>query len=153
MLWMGIWVHPYSVALVPGGVGLKKIRVLLSPSEVVWSWLILQTHLECIPHPYHMYTKCVSTLICCGWAYGSALTLLLLFQVRYDFRKIRVLLSLSDILRSWLMLQTHLGCIPHPYHMYKESFSTLICRGYGHMGAPLHCYACAGREWIFGNLG
>jgi hypothetical protein len=33
---------------------------------------------DCIPHPYHMYTKCFSTLICCGWTYGCTLTLLYL---------------------------------------------------------------------------
>jgi hypothetical protein len=46
-----------------------------SLSDAVMSWLRLQTHLESTPHPCHMYTKCFSTLIRCGWAYGCTLTL------------------------------------------------------------------------------
>ena len=26
--------------------------------------------IDCIPQPYHLYTKCFRTLISCGWAYG-----------------------------------------------------------------------------------
>ncbi len=93
----------------------KKLGEWLSPSDVVMSWLRLQTHLECISHPYHMYTKCFSTLICCGWACGCTLTRLCLFMPGVDFRKIGVGLSLSDVVMSCLRLQTHLECIPHPY--------------------------------------
>jgi hypothetical protein len=50
--------------------------VWLSWSDVVMSWSRLQTPMKCIPHPYHMYTKCFSTLICCGWAHESTPTLL-----------------------------------------------------------------------------
>ena len=35
---------------------------------------MLQCPLDCIPHPYHMFTKCFCTLICCGWAYGCTLS-------------------------------------------------------------------------------
>jgi len=31
---------------------------------------------QCIPHLYQMYTKCLSYLICCGWAYGCVLATL-----------------------------------------------------------------------------
>ena len=150
MLWMGIWVHPYTVALVQveldfrengygwaqvilldhgwgskptwsafhihiiciqsvlapwnvvdghmgqplycyacaGGVGFQEKWVWLSLSDVAILWLRLQTHMECIPHPYYMYTKCFITWICCGWGYGSTLTLLLLRQVELEFSKI-----------------------------------------------------------------
>ncbi len=91
------------------------------------SWLRLQTHLECIPHPFYMYTQCFSTLICCGWAYVCALTLLCLRRLGEDFRKIWAGRSLSDIVMSWLRLQTCLQCIPHPFYMYTKCFSTLIC--------------------------
>jgi hypothetical protein len=40
---------------------------------IVVSWLRLQTPIDCIPHIYWMYTKCFSTLRCCGWAYGYTL--------------------------------------------------------------------------------
>ena len=124
-LWMGIWVHPYpfSVALVPGGwENFRKIRVWLSRSDVDMSWLRLQAQLECILHPYHMYTKCFSTFVCCGGAYGCALTLLCLCRPGVIFMKIGVGWSLSDVVMSWLRLQTHLEleCIPHPYHIYKK---------------------------------
>ena len=34
----------------------RKIELSPSPSDVVMSWLRLQTRLECIPHPCHIYT-------------------------------------------------------------------------------------------------
>ena len=55
------------------GVEFGNIELSPSPRDVVMSWLRLQTCLECIPHPCHMYTQCFSILICCGWAYGCTL--------------------------------------------------------------------------------
>jgi hypothetical protein len=37
------------------GVDFKKIYVGPGPSDVVRSWLRLQTHVDCIPHPFLMY--------------------------------------------------------------------------------------------------
>ncbi len=45
------------------GVDFRIIGVGLSPSDVVMSWLRLKTPIHCIPHPYHMYTKCFGTLM------------------------------------------------------------------------------------------
>ena len=115
------------------------IELRPSPSDVVMSWLRLQTRLECIPHPCHMYhTQCFSTLICCGWTYGCTLTLLHLCRSGVDFRKIELSPSPSDVVMSWswLRLQTRLECIPHPCHMYTQCFSTLICRGWVYGGTP-----------------
>ncbi len=70
MLWMDIWVHPYTVILVQVGVHFCKVGVWVRANGVVVSWLRLQTASYDIPHPYHMYTKCFSNLICCGWTYG-----------------------------------------------------------------------------------
>ena len=79
--------------------------VWLSPSDVVMSWLRLQTPVKCIPHPYHMYTKCFNILICCGWAHESTPTLLCLCNKwGGDFRKIGVWLSPSDVVMSWVHL-------------------------------------------------
>jgi hypothetical protein len=75
MLWMDIWVHPYTVLLV---LNFWKIGVWLRANGVVVSWLRLQTASDCVPHPYNMYKKCFSILICCGWTYGCTLTLLYL---------------------------------------------------------------------------
>jgi len=111
------------------GVDFRKIELSPSPSDVVMSWLRLQTHLECIPHPCHMYTKCFSTLICHGWAYGCTLTLLCMRRLGVYFGKL-AWLSWSDVVMSWLRLQTPVKCIPHPYHMYTKCFSTLICHGW-----------------------
>ncbi len=77
MLWMDIiWVHPYTVILVQVGMNILKVCVWVRLNVVVVSWLRLQTASEGITHPYHMYTKCFSTLICCGLKYGYTLTLL-----------------------------------------------------------------------------
>ena len=74
MLWMGIWVHPYLIYCA-GGVNFRENGAWpsLYLYDVVVSWLRLQTPNDCIPHPYWMYMKCLSTLRCCGWAYGCIL--------------------------------------------------------------------------------
>jgi hypothetical protein len=59
---------------------LGKLGVWLSPNDVVKSWLRLQSPVDCIPHPYHVYSKCFSTLMCCGWAYGCTLMLIHLWR-------------------------------------------------------------------------
>jgi hypothetical protein len=144
ILWMGIWVPPYTVMPVQVGSG-RKTGVGRSLSDVVMSWLRLQTHLESMPHPFHMYTKCFDTLICHGWAYVCALTLFCLCRLGVDFRKIGVSRSLSDVVMSWLRLQTCLECIPHPCHMYTKCFSTLICCGWAYGSAlTLFCLCRSG---------
>ena len=67
MLWMGIWVHPYTVTPVRVGVNFRKI------GDVVVSWSRLQTPKDCTPQPWHIYAKCFSSLRFCGWAYGYVL--------------------------------------------------------------------------------
>jgi hypothetical protein len=50
-------------------------------------------------------------------------------QVGVIFKKNGVRLSLNDVVVSWLRLHTPTDSIPHPFHMYAMSFSTLIsCR-------------------------
>jgi hypothetical protein len=43
MLWIGIWVHPYTVISVQVGAKYWKIGVRQSPNDIVVSWLRLQT--------------------------------------------------------------------------------------------------------------
>jgi hypothetical protein len=65
-----------AVIRVQVGVNFRGNVVWLSPSslyDVAVSWLRLQTPIDCIPHPYWMYTKCFSSLRWCGWAYGCIL--------------------------------------------------------------------------------
>jgi hypothetical protein len=69
------------------GMNFRKIGAWLSPSDFVVSWLSLQTPIDCIPHPYWMYTKCFSTLRCCGWAYGYTFMPLNIVQVGVDYKK------------------------------------------------------------------
>jgi hypothetical protein len=71
--WAYDWVHPYAVLHVQVGVNLRENGVWPSLYDVAVSWLRLQTPKDCIPHPYWMFKKCLSTLRCCGWAYGYAL--------------------------------------------------------------------------------
>ncbi len=67
-----------------------------------------------------------------------------LVQVGVDFRKIGVWLSLSEVVRSSLRLQTPVDGIPHPYYIYAKHFSTSLSCGWAYGSTPLHCYACAG---------
>ena len=129
MLWMGIWVHPYTVTLVQERMNFRKNGVWLSPSDVVRSWLRLKTTVDCIPFPDHMYIQSYITLLCCGWSYRFTLTLLCLCRWGWISRKIRVWLSLSDVVRSCLRLQTHLECITYPYHVFTKCYSTLLSCG------------------------
>jgi len=154
MLWMGKWVYPYTVTPGHARGGFWKIELSPSPSDVVMLWLRLQTHLKCIPHPCHTYTKRFITLICRGWAYGCTLTLLRLWKLGVYFGKL-AWLSWSDVVMSWLRFQTPAKCIPHPYQMYSKCFSTLIYCGWAHdMSPPLHCYAYAtSGGGILGKLG
>ncbi len=46
---------------------------LCSQNDVITSWLRLTATSNCFLHPYQTYTKYLSTLICCPWAYGSSL--------------------------------------------------------------------------------
>ena len=110
----------------------RKIGEGQSLSDVVISWLRLQTCLNYIPHPCHMYTQCFNTLICCGWAYGSTLTLLRLCSSGVDFRKIELSPSPSDVVMSWLRLQTRLEYIPNPCHLYTKCLITWICCGWAY---------------------
>ncbi len=63
MLWMGIWVHPYTVIPLQVTVNFSKIEVQLSLNGIVVSWSRLQTALDYIPHPYYMYTKCLQSVL------------------------------------------------------------------------------------------
>ena len=87
MLWMGIWIHHYSCTIkcAGGGEFQEKMGYGRACVMLLVSWLRLQTPTDCIPHPYWMYTKCFSTLRCCGWAYGCTLMLIYLLQWGVDF--------------------------------------------------------------------
>ena len=91
MLWMGIWVRTYAVLHVLVGVDLRENGVWPSLYDVAVSLLLLrlQTPIDCISHPYCMYTKCLSTFRCCGWAYGYTLIDVLHVQVGVNFRMLR----------------------------------------------------------------
>jgi hypothetical protein len=121
---MGIWVHPYAVLCVQVGVNFRKNGGWPSLYDVVVSWLRLKTPIDCISHPYWMYTKRFSTLRRCGWAYHV--------QVGGDFRENGVWPSLYDVAVSWLRLKTPIDCIPHPYWMNTKCFSTLRCCGWAY---------------------
>ena len=47
---------------------------LWSQNDVITPRLRLTATSNCFPHPYCTYTKCLSTLICCPYAYSSSLT-------------------------------------------------------------------------------
>ncbi len=97
-----------------------------------------------------MYTKCFSTLICCGWAYGSTLTLLCLCRSGLILGDIEVDLSPSDDVISWLRLKPPWSA----FHIHIGCIQSVLAPWYamnGHMGPPSHCYACACWGWIFGD--
>ena len=90
-----------AVLHVQVGVSFRENGVWLSLYDVVVSLLRLKTPIDCIPHPYWMYTKSFSTLRCCGWAYGCIIIAVLHVQVGGDFRDNGVWPSLYDVAVSW----------------------------------------------------
>ncbi len=114
----------------------------------------IQSSIDFIPHPLHVYTKCFSTLICCGWAYGCTLMLIHLWRWGWVLGKLGVCLSPSDVLRlrSWSRLQSPEYCIPHPYHMNVKRFSTLICCGWAYSCTLMLIHLCRW-GWILGKFG
>jgi uncharacterized membrane protein YesL len=147
---MGAPLHCSSCS---GGSGfLENLGAWLSLSDVARSWLRLQSPTKCIPHPYHIYTKCFSILTCCGWACVCTLTLFQLFMWGWIFGKLGAWLRLSDVTRSWLRLQSPANCIPHPYHIYTKCFSTLICCGWAYV-CTLTLFQLFMWGWIVGKLG
>ncbi len=145
MLWMDI-LHPYTVIMVQVGVNFWKVGVWVRSNIVVVSRLRLQTASEGIPHPYHMYTKCFSTLICCGWTYRCTLTLLYLCRLGWMFGKLgceweRMVLWFHGW--GYKQLQT-------ASHIHIICIQSVLSPWYavdGHMGAPLHCYLLVGQTW------
>jgi hypothetical protein len=131
---------------------LGKLEVWLSPSDVVRSWLRLQSPVDCIPHPYYINSKCFSTLICYGWAYGCTLMLIHLWRWGWILEKLGVWLSPGKVVRSWLRLQSPVDCIPHPYNTYSKCFSTLICCGWAY-GCTLMLIHLWRWGWILEKLG
>jgi hypothetical protein len=91
-----VWAYGSTLTLVclcRFGVDFWDIGVDLSLTDVAMSWLRLKPPMECISHPYDMYTKCFSTLICYRWAYRLTLTLLCSCRFGVDFGEIGVDLS------------------------------------------------------------
>ena len=106
----------------------------------------------CILHPFF---ECIQSVWASsyGWAYGWTLTLILL-QLEPNFGHLRVRRSPNNIMVSCLEAVSHLilylTCIEDDMKCLSHSTSHDVD---GHLGAPLHCYTCAGWGPNFGNLG
>ncbi len=155
MLWMSIWA---TLTLLHPQWGVAKfwhfLGVWLIPGDVATWWFRLQESSDYIPHPYHMYTKCFSTLICCEWTYGSTLTPLCLCRSGMGFRKIGV----GEPMSKWCFNVMVEAPNPHnSFHIHIGYIYYNVLKPWyaenGHMGPPLHHYTCAGQGWILGNLG
>ncbi len=87
---------------------------LWSQNDVIMSWLRLTANSNCFPRTQYTYTKCLSTLICCPWAYGSSLKQLSTI-LGSDFVVLGHLWSQNDGIMSWLTLTVNSNCFPHPH--------------------------------------
>ena len=93
--------------------------------------------IDCFPHPYWMYTKCLSTLRCCGWAYGY--TLMPYYMCRWGW-----VLGKMGYGRACMMLRCHgWGCKPpltasHIHIGYTKCLITLRCCGWACFTYPIH---------------
>ncbi len=74
MLSMGIEKQPLLVIPTLLGSDFGVLGHLWSQNDgILMSLLRLTATSNCFSHPHWTYTKCLSTLICCPWAYGSNL--------------------------------------------------------------------------------
>ncbi len=74
LLLIGIWVHPHYT-VTPGKVGpdFGKLGSVWIWNDGIMTLLRIYTTTDCFPHPYWIYGMCLSTFICCGYAYMGAL--------------------------------------------------------------------------------
>ena len=95
-----------AVLHVQVGVHFRKIRDGPSLYDVAVSWLRLQTLIDCIPHPYWMFTKCLSILRCCSCRCAYGYTLMPYYMCRWGW-----ILGKMGNGRACMMLQCHgWGC-------------------------------------------
>jgi hypothetical protein len=128
-----------------------------------WGWILgkmgyvsclrLQTPKDCIPHPYWMYTKRVSTLRCFGWAYGY--TLMPYYMCRWGR-----IWGKMGYCQACMMLRCHgWGCKPpttasHIHVGYIKSVWAPWDAVDGHMtGYTLMLYYMCRWGWIWGKMG
>ena len=131
-----------------------KMWVGLRLSDGVTTWLRLQTTVEGIPHPHQIYRKGFSRLVCCDWLHGC--TIMLIRHLRCGWICLEnvgraetkwwctgIVEALKhhglhptspsySVLTTWLRLQTTLDYIPHPHHIYRKCFRTLVCYDWSH---------------------
>jgi hypothetical protein len=148
MLWMDIWVHPYTIIPVQVEVIFWKVKVCVRANGVVVSWLRLKTATDCIPHPYHMNILWFSTLICCEWTYRCTLTLLYRCKWGWMFGKLGCWWGQKFMwCHGWGYKQ-----LQKASHIHAICIQSVLAPWYavdGHMGTPLHCYTCVGGDkWL-----
>jgi hypothetical protein len=155
MLWMGICVRPYTGMPVQVG-GRERI---LGKFGQGGAWEMLYCHgwgSKPAWSAFHIHFICIQSVSAPWYAVdghmASTLTLLCLCRSGVEFRKIGLSPSPSDVVMSWLSLQTHLECIPHEYHMYTKTFITLICRGLAY-GCTLTLVRLWRSGWFLRKLG
>jgi hypothetical protein len=130
---------------------------ILGKLEYSWAPMMLLCHgwgskPPCTASLIHIiYTQSVLTpWYAVDGAYGSTLTRLHLSRSRawkfgYGWAWICCNVMVEAV---WSLMD----CIPHPYHIYIECFSTLTSFGWAY-GWTLHFYAWAGWGWFVGKLG
>ncbi len=135
------WVHWYAVN---GGMAVASnsythltwIRFwgsgsLVESNDIIILWLSLTATSNCFPHQHKAYIQCLSTLICCPWAYGSSLKQLYPHYLGKIFGVLAHLWSLNDVVVSWLRLTATSNCFPiHIRHMQSVCEHWYAVHGY-----------------------
>ncbi len=104
MLSMGIQYQPYTVVLTLLCSDFGALGHLWSQNDVIMSRVRLTATSNCFPYPYQTYAMCLSTMICCPYAYGSSFTQLYPTLLGSDFGALGHLWSQNDVIMSWLRL-------------------------------------------------
>ena len=151
MLWMGIWVHPYTVALVQveldfrkNGYGWAQVILLDHGWGSKPTWSASHIHIICIQSvlaPWNVVDGHMGQSLHCYACAGEM-----------DFRK-------NGYGWAWVMLQYYgWGSKPtwSASHIHIICIQSVLSLGYvvdGDMGPPLHCCSCVRWSWNLAKLG
>ena len=76
VLWMGRWIHHDVTSTIILGPDFRELAEYVchtswTTNDVMVYCLMTQTHMKWFPHPLQTYTRCLRSIMGCGWADGG----------------------------------------------------------------------------------
>ncbi len=153
MLWIGIWVHPYTVITLA-----KLAQILVIQGHCGYYEMMEWWHYWGCRPPLtapHIHIWCMKSAWAPSFAVDKHMGAPSLHSYTGkggpDFGNFESLWLWNDSMMTLLRQYTITVCFPHSYWIFKKCLSTIICCG-RHMGAPLHSYYTGKVGPDFGSL-